>query len=319
MRNGKHAKVGDIRHKLLPFTSSLKAADFESNTDGGRYAGYLKGYAAGILNIDRGEDIIFPGAFITLDQFLLSGVVAWQHDWTNPIGKPLVAREVLEPDYGLYTEARISKTTTGNDCMVLIRDEVVTKLSIGYRLLEGGYNFVNRDGLEGLLKQYNINEVKRSEILADFDRRKLEEVFALTKIELFEYSPVTLPMNPEADITGSKNLGGALDGLPFAYHPAMVASAVRGIAERVTEFKNVRASDKRKVSPAHVTGLKMVVDELEEALDVTKLLLGELEKDAATAPDPQTPPATTGISAEDGGRLYAEYLKQQARELGVAV
>lgn len=312
MRNGKHAQPGDVRHKIVPFEQSTKSdgqPDFESETGDADAAGYLKGFAGRLMNIDRGLDIIFPNAFTNLDTtFKNDGVVAWQHDWSMPIGKPLMAREELAPRWGLYTEARISKTTLGTDAMILIRDKVVKKLSIGYRLLKDGYSIVNREGLVALMRGYHVNipEDKQAEVLVDFDARKLDDVWALTKIELLEYSPVTLAMNPDADILGAKNedLGGALDGLPFAFHPAIVATAIKGLAERIRTFKDIRAQENRKPSPAHISGLDRVVAELEEALRDAKTLQTELK---AVTENPGS------VSPEDGASLYAKFLALETR------
>ena len=75
----------DLRRLTAPFEcKAVKASDDD------RCAGEFEGHCAGILNIDRVGDMILPGAFAAgLADFLKEGVVAWQHDWTMPIGKPL--------------------------------------------------------------------------------------------------------------------------------------------------------------------------------------------------------------------------------------
>lgn len=311
------AKPGEVRHKIVSYTltgvavkAASKSPDFETDTTDpdGRFAGFLKGFAGRLMNIDRGLDIIFPGAFGDLGTFLEEGFVAWQHDWTDPIGSPLVAREVHAPDWGLYSEARISRTATGEKAITLINDKVVKKLSIGYRLKRGGYDILNREGLEALMRGWKIAipPEKQTEVLADFDKRKLEEVWALTDVDLFEYSPVSLPMNGEANITGSKDLGGALDGLPFNLHPIMVVAAVKGLAKRLRAFKEIRETDKRKPSPAHVEGLVEVVAELEEAFNDSKTLLDELQKAGGTAAADLSPDA-------EGVALYNRFLALESR------
>lgn len=261
--------AGDVRHKLLPFNqTAVKAAD-GSNPD---VAGHIEGYAAGLLNIDRGQDIIFPGAFkADLDEFKTDGVVCYQHDWTAVIGRPEVVEERGEPEYGLFTRSEITSTSLGNDVMKLVRRTVLKKLSIGYRLKEGGYAVLNRETLVATLKERAINPVKVSEILADFDRRNLSEVFGLFDINLFEYSVVTRPMNNNASITGAKSEDGdnsdnLLDGLPFSVNPYVVLAAIKGYAERVKQSQELYSAKDRNLSSTHREGLKDVREQLETLL-----------------------------------------------------
>lgn len=273
----KDYKPGDARHKLLPFTQeAVKANTDTSNPD---VAGEIEGFAAGLLNIDRGQDIIFPGAFNKdLQEFKDSGVVCYQHDWTAVIGKPTFVEEKLEPDYGLFTKSEITATSLGNDVMKLVKRSVLKTLSIGYRLKAGGYAVLNREALEATLKERAIPATKTAEILTDFDRRKLTEVFGLFDVTLFEYSVVTRPMNPNATITGAKGeLPGGDDdeesllaGLPFSIHPLVVLGAVKGYAERLKESRDNYADKNRKVSITHREGIKSIREELEALLPEVK-------------------------------------------------
>ncbi len=268
----KDYKAGDVRHKLLNFNQTEVKADTSNEVD---IAGEISGFAAGLLNIDRGQDIIFPGAFKnSLSSFMDSGVVCWQHDWSSPIGKPFLAEEKGEPDYALFTRAKITATTLGTDVMKLVKTNVIKRLSIGYRLTEGGYSVMNRETLEATLKERSINPVKTAEILSDFDRRKLSEVFGLFDIELFEYSPVTRPMNENAAITGAKAENGLelLDGLPFSFQPLIVLGAVKGYAARVKESFDIYSNRERSISQPHKDGVKQIREELETLLPQLKEL-----------------------------------------------
>lgn len=257
--------TGDVKHKFLNLQDAIvvKSED-TSNAD---VAGTIEGYAAGLLNIDRGQDIIFPGAFTNgLSTFLADGVVCYQHDWTSTIGKPLMVEERLAPDYGLFSKAEIASTSLGEDVMKLVRLTILKKLSIGYRLKDGGYSVLNRESLLSVLKERAIMQSKQDEILQDFDKRKLSEVFGLFDLDLFEYSVVTRPMNDRADITGAKGDGGLLDGLPFSFHPLQVLCAVKGYAERVRESIKSYSEKDRKISQPHITGIKEIRTELEKLL-----------------------------------------------------
>lgn len=267
--------AGDVRHKILPFSlTEVKAGDGKDPD----VAGHIEGYAAGLLNIDRGQDIIFPGAFKKdLDEFKATGVVCYQHDWTAVIGKPEEVEERGEPEYGLFTRSEITATSLGNDVMKLVKRAVLKTLSIGYRLKEGGYAVLNRETLLATLKERAINTVKTAEIIADFDRRKLSEVFGLFDINLFEYSVVTRPMNPNAAITGAKNQEGdnsdnLLDGLPFSVNPYVVLAAIRGYAERVKQSQELYSAKDRSLSSTHREGLKDIREQIEQLVPELKAL-----------------------------------------------
>lgn len=276
--------AGDVRHKLIPFNvTEVKAADGKDPD----VAGHIEGYAAGLLNIDRGQDIIFPGAFkADLEDFKVNGVVCYQHDWTAVIGRPEEVEERGEPEYGLFTRSEITSTSLGSDVMKLVRRTVLKKLSIGYRLKEGGYAVLNRETLVATLKERAINPTKVSEILGDFDRRKLSECFGLFDISLFEYSVVTRPMNPQASITGAKGeTDGAdnlLDGLPFSVNPYVVLAAIKGYAERVKQSQELYAAKDRSLSSTHRDGLKDVREQLELLLPELKALEAMLVAERAT-------------------------------------
>lgn len=286
--------TGAIRHMTVPF--ELKAA--ADSKDG--YAGEFSGYAAGILNIDRTGDMILPGAFTdTLPEFLKEGVVCWQHDWSTPIGQPL---EAYEDSYGLMTKSRISNTTTGRDCMTLIRDGVIKKMSIGYRVQD--YEWVDRAGLLSWLGSSKLDETKQISILTQFDGMGLSELFLLKKIRLFEYSPVSIPANPNAVITAAK-------GLPFAEHSEAVVTAVRELSDRIEAIHALRMSQGKAANSAHVEQCEAIRAEFNAMVE----LLGEMVEKMTPAPEPVELPAPLNTEAK---RLWAEFQKLEARRLGVA-
>ncbi|UOF76902.1 phage prohead protease [Bacteriophage sp.] len=261
----------NLRRMTVPF--ELKAA--RSSDDA--FAGEFEGYAAGIHNIDSVGDMILPGAFAEdLPRFLSDGVVCWQHDWMTPIGKPM---EAYEDSKGLFTKSRISKTTHGSDAMTLIRDGVVKKLSIGYRVKS--YEWVDREGLIAYLSGTMMDEDRRKSILAQYDELELSELFLLKKIKLYEYSPVTVPANPAADITAAKGL---LAGLSFRQQSETVLAAVKELATRASEIHTLRANEGRKttLSTERRDGLQQIADALSMSADSLKTLLLETSGKADT-------------------------------------
>jgi HK97 family phage prohead protease len=280
-----------IERKLLPFTA--KAASVAENG-----AGEFEGYAAGILNIDSVGDMILPGAFKEdLPRFLSEGVVCWQHDWTNPIGVPLEARE---DGYGLFTKCRISKTTQGQDAMTLIKDGVVKKLSIGYRVED--YTYVDRSGLTAFLAGMAIEGERQASIIRSYDEQELEGVYLLKKLKLYEYSPVTIPANDNAIITDAKSL----TGLTFQAHSRAVLTAVEGLKTRIADIAALRNDQGRKANPMHCEMCRSMADDLETMCRDLRQIAVEME------PEPE--PLDTAKAAT----LYAEFLRLEALRVGAA-
>src|SRR6185503_11239202 len=114
----------NLEYKWLP-VRELKASD-----DGGQF----EGLAAAFFNVDDSywPDILAPGCFTQdLPEFLSEGFVSGiNHDWDQPIGKPLSAAENAS---GLYVKASISDTACGRDVRTLLKDGVVKRMSIGFR------------------------------------------------------------------------------------------------------------------------------------------------------------------------------------------
>lgn len=130
------------------------------------------GYAS-TFDVDLGGDIIHEGAFKkTLEERSSRVKILWQHDSYNPIGRPL---RMIEDNKGLWIEGKISKTTLGDEALELMRDGVVDQMSIGFSI-PNGKSERDEDGIR------HIKEVK-----------------------LFEFSPVTFPMNENAFIQSVKN------------------------------------------------------------------------------------------------------------------
>ena len=89
------------------------------------------GYAAIFNRIDKGGDIIRPGAFGALDDGQELPLL-WQHDPTQRIGFVSYAREDKR---GLRVIGSLSKTTkTGRLVTAMLEKGAVNGLSFGYRV-----------------------------------------------------------------------------------------------------------------------------------------------------------------------------------------
>jgi HK97 family phage prohead protease len=144
-----------------------KTLSFETKSvTGFEFSGY-----ASTHDLDRGGDIVLPGAFAkSLERSGGEVVLQWQHQSDTPIG----LLKAGEDQKGLAVDGRISETTQGKDAAILLKDRVIRKMSIGYitRKAEDGEN----------------------------GTRLLKEV------DLLEVSLVTHPMNEAAVITQVKSL-----------------------------------------------------------------------------------------------------------------
>ena len=134
--------------------------------------GVFSGYGAVFENVDSGGDIIEAGAF---KKALEAGcgrvkILALHNDCWLPIGKPL---ELREDEKGLFLKAKISDTSMGKDIKILLKDEVLNELSIGYE-----------------------------PVVFDYDEKGIRH---LKEVDLWEVSVVTWAMNPEAVITDYKS------------------------------------------------------------------------------------------------------------------
>lgn len=149
--------------------------------------------------VDSYDDIVKPGAFLQdLPDFLSAGFIGgMNHDWDNPIGKPTSAEETTE---GLKVAWKLSSTAHGKDVMTLLKDGVVKKLSIGFRTL--AYEWL--DTPEEVVAYWEGQSYTPTS--TDLARARFGGVRLLTRIKLFEVSPVVLPANEGAVITAVKSL-----------------------------------------------------------------------------------------------------------------
>lgn len=277
---------------------------FDFKAEGSLNDGEFEGYAAGLSNLDKVGDIIAPGAFkSTIASFLESGVIAWQHDWSTPIGKPL---EAHEDEQGLFIKAKISDTSVGRDALTLLRDEVIKKLSIGFRIKDVEF-FDSLDELGAYAREHNI-PIKIDNLEGVFGGVRL-----IKEIELFEVSLVTVPANDAATVTAVKELNALIDrplaGLSFSDHSVAVRAALAEFANRAKAITELRTKEGRVLSAANRAKLQGVVESWEagqEAINSIRELLTSTE-----SPDKNK-------SNQEARKLYAEFLLNQAKQLGAA-
>lgn len=163
-----------------------KSIDLElkSLTDKGNFSGY-----GSVFNVvDKGGDIVAPGAFAeSLAKWTKSGrtvPVLWQHQPDQPIG---AWDGLKEDDHGLLGEASLwlDDAPYARLAHKGMSTKTITGLSIGYRV-----------------KDYSVN--------------KDTGVYTLQKLDLVEISVVTNPMNDDARVADVKSLieAGRMPSLP---------------------------------------------------------------------------------------------------------
>ena len=138
----------------------------------------IAGYASVFNVVDHGRDVVMPGAFAeTLAKHRRDGtapVMLWSHNMDEPIG---VWEKFAEDAKGLHVEGRLLPSVRrGAEAIELIDAGATSGLSIGYRTLE----------------------TEADPVRADVRR--------LVKVQLFEVSVVSIPMNSQARLSG-KELG----------------------------------------------------------------------------------------------------------------
>ena len=143
-------------------------SEFKTSDDSGSFTGIAAVYSS----VDRGQDVITPGAIKEVDLTSDGQVrILAGHDTRAPIGKGRI-REAAD---GLHIAGKINLAiTAGRDTWESIKMGVTSGLSIGYSILENGFQ------IKGGVRH-------------------------LTGIKLFEVSAVVWPMHADARITGFKS------------------------------------------------------------------------------------------------------------------
>lgn len=147
-------------------------------------SGFFEGYGAVFGNIDRGGDIIDPGAFKkSLDHMNTIGVDAvpmyYNHDRAG--GSIGVWTEVCEDNKGLSVKGKLIGLDTefGKMNLARLKEGAIRGLSIGYRVPPGG---------------------------SKYDEVKGKRCRRLKQIDLSEVSLVDDPMNPMAKVNFQKSM-----------------------------------------------------------------------------------------------------------------
>jgi len=135
--------------------------------------GHFEGYASVFNVVDRGNDLIMPGAFRRSLQDRGAGGIKflWQHDPKEPVG---ILDEIYEDARGLYIRGRlILDVSRAREARQLLGAGALDGLSIGFHTVKS--------------------------------RERSDGVRLLREVDLWEISLVTFPMNEQARIASFKS------------------------------------------------------------------------------------------------------------------
>lgn len=194
------------------------------------------GYAAAFNNVDSYGDVIERGAFAKTIQENGARVKTFYNHMT-PIGKPSVMREDSK---GLYTESTVSRTEKGDEILELIRDGVITEMSIGYQTVK-----------------------------AEDDNGRVRR---LKEIKLFEFGPVDFAANQDAVISGVKSLAEMLRAGKEGEADMAAINAAIDTLQKLTQSPKEPSEDTPEAEPSVIdtqfAELGELVHEIAEAVTV---------------------------------------------------
>lgn len=140
----------------------------------------LIGYASTFGNVDRGGDVVMPGAFAkTIQNIKANGIPLLADHMASTASVLGTIFDAKEDSRGLLIKARVSSAPSAQDTAIKAREGHLTKMSIGYETMAESWEDRELDGMT--LKVRLLDEIK-----------------------LWETSVVVFPMNPEAAITSMK-------------------------------------------------------------------------------------------------------------------
>lgn len=177
---------------------------------------FIEGYAS-TIDVDRSGDVVASGVWEKgIQNYLKNPIILAQHDHDDPIGR--MTEHKLDSK-GLWIKARISAAA---EVFNLIKDEVLTAFSIGFRILDAEYNAA-------------------------------AEVFVIKELELIEISVVSVPCNQNTLFNLSKAFDSAEDYNSFKAQFIPKAESAKGL---VSLEDNVSAIKKEwKMDPKELQAM----------------------------------------------------------------
>lgn len=216
------------------FACAFKALD-DSPT------GSFECYAAVFGNLDRQDDVILPGAFSNLAEFVADGFGLLEHRIGDlPIA---IIDSAVQDARGLKVVGRFHSTPEAQAVRAVVRERMEAgksvKCSIGYAA----------DDFE-LVKTAGGAVVRR-----------------IKSLRVFEFSFVNLPANPEAGVTAAKSAEPPVQPTPQpAPEAAMIhnTEAKPGVIEALKQWLGLATKAGRSVSKSNHAALVKFADAMDE-------------------------------------------------------
>ena len=160
-------------------------------------AGQFSGLASVFYNVDYAGEIVAPDAFkAALPHFLSNGFLTYEHNWAEPIGKPVEAKETAE---GLLVTGEIyPEMFNAQSVLAGMKRGVIKEMSIGFYVEEA------QELTPEQLKSWWADK-KYSPTPADLERAR-DGVRVLTKIRLEEAAICVRGANDQARVLGVKGV-----------------------------------------------------------------------------------------------------------------
>lgn len=205
---------------------------------------FIEGYAS-TNEVDRAGDVVPSSVWEAgIKNYLKNPIILAQHDHDDPIGRMV---EHKLDSKGLWIKARISAAA---EVFSLIKDEVLTAFSIGFRVLDAEYNAVT-------------------------------ELFVIKELELIEISVVSVPCNQNTLFNLSKAFDNEEDYAKFKAQFAPKGESAKGL-ESPTGNKSITTSKEWNMDPKELE-IMLAKASKDAAEQATKAVLAAQAAEKAAA------------------------------------
>lgn len=161
--------------------------------------GSFEGYLATWFTLDDHGDMFLPGAFDEFtDEFIRDNHISLAgHQSHEPIGKYVAA---WSDDVGFWVKGVFTEFDDAQKLRTLINQNVIQFLSVGVRMLAGGYEYVTNDQAKQIQHRagYSPTEIEKDL----FQRIRIVRV--VSRAMPYEGTPTTVPANKSARIIVKK-------------------------------------------------------------------------------------------------------------------
>lgn len=228
------------KNKILFLNSSFIKSDSTPSADGSTSFVTISGYAS-TADEDRQGDVVPPSVWAKgMENYLKNPIILAYHDHSEPIGR-MIEHKVDEK--GLWIKAKIS--SAAKSVFNLIKDEVLTAFSIGFRIVDAEYNAA-------------------------------QELFVIKELELHEISVVSVPANQNTLFSLSKAFDDAEEFKSFKLQFAPKSESAKGL-ESSTEA-NGDITKEWKMDPKELE--KLLADTATKAAEQTAKAIAESQAKA---------------------------------------